>query len=115
MARVLVVEDNPRLNTLALKVLCGHGHQVEQAADGATGVELALAKHPDVVLMDISLPGMDGLTAHAMPSDRERALEAGCDCVITKPYAIADLLACVERLAARSVPAAAVPAQDGTA
>ncbi|TMD09816.1 MAG: response regulator [Chloroflexi bacterium] len=105
MARVLVVEDNPRLNTLALKVLCGHGHQVEQAADGATGVELALAKHPDVVLMD----------AHAMPSDRERALEAGCDCVITKPYAIADLLACVERLAARSVPAAAVPAQDGTA
>jgi len=133
MARVLVVEDNPRLNTLALKVLCGHGHQVEQAADGATGVELALAKRPDVVLMDISLPGMDGLeatrriklacpdlpvaalTAHAMPSDRERALEAGCDCVITKPYAIADLLACVERLAARSVPAAAVPAQDGTA
>ena len=42
-------------------------------------------------------------------------MEAGCDCVITKPYAIADLLACVERLAARSVPAAAVPAQDGTA
>ena len=133
MARVLVVEDNPRLSTLALKVLRGHGHQVEQAADGATGVELALAIHPDVVLMDISLPGMDGLeatrrikgacpdlpvvalTAHAMPADRERALAAGCDCVVTKPYAIADLLGCVERLAARSVTAAAGPAQHRTA
>ena len=133
MARVLVVEDNPRLSTLALKVLGGHGHQVAQAGDGATGVELALATHPDLVLMDLSLPGIDGLeatrrikqalpdlpvaalTAHAMANDRERALEAGCDAVITKPYAIGDLLACVDRLAARSVAAAAGPPQNSPA
>jgi len=119
MARVLVVEDNPRLNTLALKVLGAQGHQVEYAGDGITGVERALATHPDVVLMDISLPRLDGLeatrrikqalpdlpvaalTAHAMLVDRERALAAGCDIVITKPYAIGDLVAAVEALAAR--------------
>lgn len=133
MARVLVVEDNPRLSTLALKVLGGHGHQVEQAGDGASGVERALATHPDLVLMDISLPGMDGLeatrrikqacpdlpvvalTAHAMLADRERALEAGCEVVITKPYAISDLLACVDRLAKRSVAAASGATQHRTA
>lgn len=55
------------------------------------------------------------LTAHAMSTERERALEAGCDAVITKPYAIGDLLACVDRLAARSVAAAAGTPQNSPA
>jgi CheY-like chemotaxis protein len=125
MARVLVVEDNPRLQLLALRVLGARGHQVMLAVDGLEGVSVALATHPDVILMDVSLPRLGGLeatrrikqampdipiaavTAHAQESDRQRALDAGCDIVLTKPYAIADLLDTVAMLVARSVAPAA--------
>jgi two-component system cell cycle response regulator DivK len=121
MARVLVVEDNPRLHLLALKVLGARGHQVTLAVDGLEAVSVALATHPDVILMDVSLPGLGGLeatrrikaampgmpvaavTAHAQEADRQRALDAGCDMVLTKPYAIADLLNTVDILVAHSV------------
>lgn len=108
MARILVVEDNPDNSDLVVDVLTLRGHEVIQAANGREGVEMARARHPDLILMDISLPIMDGfaateeiksdpqlkpvpviaLTAHAMAGDEKRALAAGCNGYITKPIDI---------------------------
>lgn len=113
MARILVVEDNRDNMTLIVDVLSSMDHTVLQATDGVEGVELVKQEKPDLVLMDLSLPRMDGweatrqikadpdlqkipviaLTAHAMVGDRERALEAGCDDYITKPINLSQLLA----------------------
>lgn len=108
VARILVVEDNPDNSDLVVDVLTLRGHEVIQAANGREGVEMARACHPDLILMDISLPIMDGfaateeiksdpqlkpvpviaLTAHAMAGDEKRALAAGCNGYITKPIDI---------------------------
>lgn len=114
MAHILLVEDDERLRALAAKVLGRSGHRLTFAVTGPEAVQLALDERPDLVLMDLSLPGFDGLeatrrvkaeapalpvvmvTAHAMTGDEERARAAGCDGFLTKPYAIADLVACVE-------------------
>lgn len=106
MGRVLVVEDEPDNRELIRMILEMAGHEVIEATTGESGLEVARAERPDVVLMDISLPGRyDGLevaglmradpvfdaipivafTAHAMKGDRERMLEAGCDEYMTKP------------------------------
>ncbi len=103
--RILVVEDNRDNMTLIVDVLDSMDYTVLQATDGEQGVELARSDIPDLILMDLSLPVMDGwtatrhiksddalkhipviaLTAHAMVGDRERALEAGCNDYISKP------------------------------
>jgi len=103
--RVLVIEDNRDNMTLIVDVLDSLDYEVLQAPDGETGIALARQANPDLILMDLSLPKMDGwtatrllktdsslrhipiiaLTAHAMVGDRERAIEAGCDDYITKP------------------------------
>ena len=111
--RVLLVEDDARLQTLARKILERHGYQVLLASDGRVAVELASSGQPDLLLMDVSLPEMDGLeatrlikrtqpdlpivalSAHAMERDRERTRDAGCDGFLSKPYQIPDLLAAV--------------------
>lgn len=111
--RVLLVEDDLRLQTLGRKILERHGYLVLLAGDGRAAVELAGSSHPDLVLMDVSLPEMDGLeatrlikraqpdlpivalTAHAMERDRERTRDAGCDGFLSKPYQIPELLAAV--------------------
>lgn len=123
MATVLLVEDDERLRVLAFKVLGRQGYRLLLAGDGVEAVRMAAEERPDLVLMDLTLPQMDGLeatrrikqadprtrvvmlTAHAMVGDRERAAEAGCDGFLSKPYAIGDLVACVEHhLGAKPAP-----------
>jgi two-component system cell cycle response regulator DivK len=121
MARILVIEDNPANQRLA-KAMLGHGgHETLVAASADEGLAMVRRERPDLVLMDIQLPGMDGLeatrllkadpatagipvialTAFAMKGDKERMLEAGCDDYLTKPYHMPDLLAAVEWALAR--------------
>lgn len=109
--RILVVEDNNDNMTLITDVLSSLDYEVISAKDGEEAVAVAKAEKPDLILMDLSLPRMDGwaatrqlksdsevahipviaLTAHAMIGDRERALAAGCDDYISKPINIREL------------------------
>ena len=115
MAKVLVVEDNPANMTLAKFLLQSVGHSVLSATDAETGIALARGEQPDLVLMDIQLPGMDGLratallkddeatrgipvialTALAMKGDEARIRAAGCDGYIAKPLAYKQFLATI--------------------
>jgi two-component system, cell cycle response regulator DivK len=115
MAKVLVVEDNPANMTLATFLLKSAGYVVLSATDAEIGLALARAEQPDLILMDIQLPGMDGLTATAvlkgdaatrdipvialtalaMKGDEERIRAAGCDGYIAKPLAYREFLATV--------------------
>jgi two-component system cell cycle response regulator DivK len=115
MATVLVVEDNPANMTLATFLLKSAGYAVLSATDAEAGLALARTEQPDLVLMDIQLPGMDGLeacailkrseatrdipvialTALAMKGDEERIRAAGCDGYIAKPLAYREFLATV--------------------
>ena len=110
MAKVLIVEDNPDNMLLTVMLLESVGHQVLSAIDAEAGLALARAERPDLILMDIQLPGMDGLeatallkadpatsavpvialTALAMKGDEERIRAAGCDGYIAKPIGIQD-------------------------
>jgi two-component system, cell cycle response regulator DivK len=109
--RILVVEDNPDNMTLIVDMLESMNYEVIPAGNGQKGMELAASDNPDLILMDLSLPVMDGwtaarnlkadpslnhipviaLSAHAMPGDRERALEAGCDEYLAKPINVSEL------------------------
>ena len=109
--RILYIEDNAGNRTLVKRVLEHEGFIVFEAADGLTGLELATAERPDLILMDINLPGVDGytmtrrikatpglekikiiaLTANVMVGDREKTLEAGCEGYLQKPIDV-DLL-----------------------
>ena len=117
MARVLVIEDNVSNMKLATFLLESAGHIVLAATDAEAGIATALAERPDLVLMDVQLPGMDGLqatallkadaetrsipvialTALAMKGDAERIQSAGCDGYIAKPMAYREFLETVER------------------
>src|SRR5207302_1423979 len=114
---VLVADDNEVAQRLCRRVLEKAGHRVLTASDGQEAVNLALANSPDMILMDVAMPGMDGLeamrqikaqkpgltvviaSAHSMASDRERFLAAGADDVLSKPFKLTDLTGVVERLA----------------
>lgn len=116
MARVLIVEDNELNRDMLSRRLQRRGYDILVATDGEQGVELARSEPVDVVLMDMSLPGLDGweatkllkadaataklpviaLTAHAMSSDREKAMESGCDDYDTKPVDLVRLLGKIE-------------------
>lgn len=119
MPRILVVEDNEENRDSLSRRLERRGFEVLLAADGKAGVEMAIAEKPDLVLMDMNMPEVDGweatrqikasgppltdvpviaLTAHAMPGDRERALAAGCAEYHTKPIEFPKLLAQIETL-----------------
>jgi len=115
MARILIVEDNPTNMTLAVFLVQLAGHTVLTATDAETGLTLARGEQPDLILMDIQLPGIDGLeatellkgddetraipvialTALAMKGDEARIRAAGCDGYIAKPLVYRDFLAIV--------------------
>ena len=121
MATILLVEDNEMNRDMLTRRLKRQGHEVLTAVDGAQGVAMALQERPEIVLMDMSLPVLDGweatrrlkadaatadipviaLTAHAMESDREQALSAGCDDYDTKPVELPRLLEKISRLLQR--------------
>jgi two-component system, cell cycle response regulator DivK len=118
MHRILLVEDNEMNRDMLSRRLQRRGYRIVLAVDGQGGVETAASELPDLVLMDMSLPVLDGweatrrlksepatrhipviaLTAHAMSSDRERAIEAGCDDYDTKPVELSRLLGKIEAL-----------------
>jgi CheY-like chemotaxis protein len=118
MTRVLLVEDNEMNRDMLSRRLQRRGFEVLIAADGEQGLAMAAAEQPDLVLMDMSLPVLDGweatrrlkaapdtagipvigLTAHAMATDRDKCLEAGCDDYDTKPVELERLLDKIERL-----------------
>ena len=138
MARILVVEDNGDNMFLTVMLLESAGHTVLSATDAEAGLTMARAELPDLILMDIQLPGMDGLeattllkqdaatrvvpvialTALAMKGDEERIRAAGCDGYIAKPIGIQDFLVSVAGHLARTAVAsdrpqgAALPAAD---
>jgi CheY-like chemotaxis protein len=123
MLRILVVEDNEMNSDMLSRRLLRKGWQVSLARTGREGVEMAVQTVPDLILMDMSLPEIDGwtatrmlrenpatqhigiiaLTAHAMSGDRERALEAGCDSFETKPINFVSLTAKIAELTDREV------------
>lgn len=125
MTTILIVEDNRRSMLLIRDLLEIHEFRTLEAFDGEEGIARAKAERPDLILMDLQLPGMDGLTAtrllrqdpvtagipvvaltaHAMKGDRERALEAGCNGYIAKPIDTRRFLAQVQAF----LPGAAKP------
>jgi two-component system cell cycle response regulator DivK len=124
MATVLIIEDNAANMKLATLLLGTAGHVVLAAVDAENGVTLARTQHPDLILMDIQLPGMDGLaatallkqdagtstipiialTAMAMKADEEKSQVAGCDAYIAKPLRYRELYDAVDRLLNRELP-----------
>ena len=115
--RVLVIDDNVVNQKLVAFLMKTHGYEVDTAGDAETAMDAIRARHPDVILMDIQLPRVDGLeltgwlkrdpqtrdiiiiavTAYAMKGDKERALDAGCDDYVTKPIDTRELPAMIRR------------------
>jgi two-component system, cell cycle response regulator DivK len=124
MPKILLVEDNEMNRDMLSRRLERRGYQVAIALDGKQGVAMAGSEAPDLILMDMSLPVLDGweaarrlkaapetraipiiaLTAHAMVGDREKAIEAGCDDYDTKPVEFQRLLEKVEAILAKGTP-----------
>src|SRR3989454_8309395 len=125
MARVLVVEDEANNLDVAQRIIRASGHEALSAVDGVSALDVARAERPDAILMDLLLPRLDGfsvaralraedwaahvpiiaVSALSHPGDRARALEAGCDDFVSKPYAPAELRAILVRYLPTTAPA----------
>ena len=124
MARILVIEDNPANMKLAMLLLHRAGHTTMSAVDAENGMAQARTEQPDLILMDIQLPEMDGLTATAllkkddrtahipvialtalaMKADEEKSQTAGCDAYIAKPLNYRELFDAIDRLLLTRIP-----------
>jgi two-component system, cell cycle response regulator DivK len=124
MPKILLVEDNEMNRDMLSRRLIRHGYEVVMAVDGQQGTEMAISERPDLILMDMSLPVMNGweatrqvkgnevtrqipviaLTAHAMAGDREKAMDVGCDDYDTKPVEWPRLLGKIAALLLPKVP-----------
>jgi CheY-like chemotaxis protein len=109
--KILIVEDNPQNMKLYEMILSAKGYTLLKAIDGEEALDMAIRKHPDLIIMDIRLPGMNGLevtrklrensafshtpiiaiTAYTMKGDKARAIEAGCNAYLSKPFHIREL------------------------
>lgn len=116
-SKVLVVEDNPANRTLLKKVLSHHGYEVLEATNGLEGINMAIDRKPDIILMDLQMPVMEGteaikllkedvrtkaipiiaITSFAMKGDKERALDTGADGYISKPVDTRELPKTIEQ------------------
>lgn len=125
MNKILLIEDNELNRDMLTRRMQKRGYQIVSAADGEAGVAMAQSEAPALILMDVSLPGIDGweatrriraapatrhipiiaLTAYATPGDRETSLAAGCDDFDTKPIDLARLLGKIESLLKKGSPA----------
>ncbi|HVO71633.1 MAG TPA: response regulator [Aggregatilineaceae bacterium] len=132
--RILYIEDNFQNKRLVKKILTAKGYEVLEADDGLQGVEMVAKERPHLVLMDINIPGIDGmeatarikrspdlahipviaLTANAMRGDREKIIAAGCDEYLQKPISNAVLVAAVERFIGAEFEAPPAPATRPT-
>jgi two-component system cell cycle response regulator DivK len=131
MSKILLVEDNEMNRDMLSRRLAKKGYEVSLAVDGKSGIEMAQTQSSDLILMDMSLPVIDGweatrllkadantrdipiiaLTAHAMSSDRDKALEAGCDDYDTKPIDFPRLLDKIEALLTRQLSQTSIGAE----
>ena len=122
MTKILIVEDNEMNRDMLSRRLARRGYEIILAVDGSEGIAAATTESPDLILMDMSLPVIDGweaarrlkaepltraipvigLTAHAMAGDRDKVLEAGCDDYDTKPVELPRLLQKIETLLGRT-------------
>jgi two-component system, cell cycle response regulator DivK len=120
MAKILLVEDNEISREILSRRLRNRGYEIVMAGDGSHAISMATREHPDMILMDMTLPGIDGweatrelrrrrdtsqipviaLTAHTLPADRARAFAAGCDEYEPKPVAFPELIHKIETLLA---------------
>jgi CheY-like chemotaxis protein len=117
--RILVIEDNEENLILMRLILERAKYEVLLASNGSQGLEIAHTEQPDIILLDLAMPEMDGwevaqklksniltkeipiiaVTAHSLPKDRTRAIDAGCETIISKPFQVAELIDEIERLA----------------
>ncbi len=117
-AKILIVEDNPKDRDMLSRRLTKRGYEIVLAEDGQEGIDVTMSEMPDLILLDMSLPVIDGwgvakrlkgvdatrdipiiaLTAYALAGDREKSLEAGCDEYATKPVRLPELLEKMEML-----------------
>ena len=120
MKRILIIEDTPDNRQILRDLLSAAGYALIEAADGAAGVAAALAHRPDLILMDMQLPGLDGyeatrriracpatanipviaVTSYALSGDEAKARAAGCDAYVTKPFSPRALLATIRDILA---------------
>ena len=134
MTKILLAEDDSMILDMLARHLKWEGHQVITAADGAEAVQLAQAELPDVILMDMGLPILNGweatqriktmpatsaipiiaLTAYAMSEDRQKCLDAGCDEYQTKPINFAQLLSKIQALTSQAVARNGNPVSQGS-